>query len=93
MTLKTRQINWATKSFRGTADLTIKGVTKTVKFTGKLTGVKQTEEGGKKVTRVGIQANAVVDRKAFGIQFGGFSEGLGMVGEKVKIVLNAELVK
>ncbi len=93
MRLVTKKIAWKGKRFFGTADLTIKGTTRTVKFTGKLTGVKTVTMNGKTTVRAGYTVQAAVNRKQFGIGFGGFSEGLGMVGESVKIDLDVELFR
>jgi len=87
-------MTWSGQQFKGTASLTIKGTTKKVAFKGKLTGVRTIpSKNGAAEMRAGYRVTASVDRKAFGVTFGGFSEGLSMVGETVDIVLDVELVR
>jgi polyisoprenoid-binding protein YceI len=93
MTIETGTINWKGKSFSGWAKLTIKGKTQPVKYSGKLTGLKEVTEDGKKVLRVGYHVTAKINRKKFGIVFGRFSEGLSMVSEMVTIKLDIETVR
>jgi polyisoprenoid-binding protein YceI len=93
MTLETDSIVWNGNHFTGKAALTIKSTTRTVKFKGKKKGVKTVTAEGKSEKRVGYAVEAVVNRKHFDIAFGGFSEGLGMVGETVKIILDVEVVR
>ena len=93
MRLETTRIVWNGNRFSGTARLTIKDKTLPIEFKGKLTGTKRVATDGKPVTRAGYSVTATVNRKAFGIGFGGFSEGLGMVGETVNVALDVELVR
>jgi polyisoprenoid-binding protein YceI len=73
------------------ADLTIKGITKPVDFALEFDGVTSDPWGG---TRAGFSASATIDRTEFGVEFNAALETGGvMLGEKVKIELDIQLVK
>ncbi len=73
------------------ADLTIKGVTKPVVFDLEFDGTGQDPWGG---TRAGFSATATINRKDWGIEWNAPLETGGvLVGEKVQIELDVELVK
>lgn len=93
MTLKTGAINWQGNSFGGWAKLTIKGKTQSVKYSGKLTGLKQVTEEGRKTLRAGYTVTAKINRKKFGLVFGKMSEGFSMVGETITITLDIETIR
>jgi polyisoprenoid-binding protein YceI len=72
-------------------DLTIKGVTKPVSFDLEFGGITADPWGG---TRAGFEATTEINRKDFGLTWNVAVEGGGvLVGEKVKIVLDVQLVK
>lgn len=72
-------------------DLTIKGVTKPVTFDLEFDGVSADPWGG---TRAGFEATPEINRKDFGLSWNVAVEGGGvLVGEKVKINLDIQLVK
>jgi polyisoprenoid-binding protein YceI len=72
-------------------DLTIKGVTKQVAFDLDFAGVSADPWGG---TRAGFEATTEINRKDFDLTWNVAVEGGGvLVGEKVKIVLDVQLVK
>lgn len=83
----------ATKGgFELTGDLTIRGVTKKVTFTG--TGLEQavTDPWGNE--RVGARATAVIDRHDFGVSYNQTLDRGGLlVGDQVTIELAVEFVK
>ena len=73
------------------ADLTIKGITKPVDFDLEFDGVGQDPWGG---TRAGFTASATINRKDWGIEWNAPLETGGvLVGEKVQIELDVQLVK
>ena len=73
------------------ADLTIKGVTKPVDFELEFDGVGQDPWGG---TRAGFTAATTINRKDWGIEWNAPLETGGvLVGEKVQIELDVQLVK
>jgi len=70
--------------------LTIKGVSKPVSFDLEFGGVSADPWGG---TRAGFEASTEINRKDFGLSWNVAVEGGGvLVGEKVKIVLDVQLV-
>lgn len=78
-------------SYTMTADLTIKGVTKSVVFDLDFEGIGADPWGG---TRAGFTAEATVNRKDWGIEWNAPLETGGvLVGDKVKIELDVQLVK
>jgi polyisoprenoid-binding protein YceI len=73
------------------ADLTIKGVTKNVKFELEFDGVGKDPWGN---TKAGFSAEAEINRKDFGLEWNAALETGGvLVGEKVKIQLDIQAVK
>src|SRR3954454_14328524 len=71
--------------------LAIKGVTRQVAFDLDFAGVSADPWGG---TRAGFEATTEINRKEFGLTWNVAIEGGGvLVGEKVKIVLDVQLVK
>ena len=71
--------------------LTIKGVSKQVSFDLDFGGISADPWGG---TRAGFEATTEINRKDFGLSWNVAIEGGGMlVGEKVKIVLDVQLVQ
>jgi len=87
MTFKSTKVT--NKSLEG--DLTIKGVTKPVSFDLDFGGVSQDPWGG---TRAGFEATTEINRKDFGLAWNVAVEGGGLlVGEKVKIALDVQLVQ
>ena len=72
-------------------DLTIKGITKPVTFDLDFGGVSQDPWGG---TRAGFEATTEINRKDFDLSWNVAIEGGGvLVGEKVKIALDVELIQ
>lgn len=73
------------------ADLTIKGVTKNVKFELEFDGVGKDPWGN---TKAGFSAEAEINRKDFGLEWNAALETGGvLVGEKVKIQLDIQASK
>ena len=71
--------------------LTIKGVSKPVSFDLEFGGVSADPWGG---TRAGFEATTEINRKDFGLSWNVAIEGGGaLVGEKVKITLDVQLVQ
>ena len=72
-------------------DLTIKGITKPVTFDLEFGGISADPWGG---TRAGFEATAEINRKDFDLTWNVAIEGGGvLVGEKVKIALDVELIQ
>lgn len=73
------------------ADLTIRGVTKNVKFELEFEGVGKDPWGN---TKAGFSAEAEINRKDWGLEWNAALETGGvLVGEKVKIQLDIQAVK
>jgi polyisoprenoid-binding protein YceI len=70
-------------------DLTLKGVTRQVPLTLELNGFGPDAYGG---TRAGFTATGEINRKDFGIDFGGVQNGVVVVGDKVTLHLEIEAV-
>ncbi|NHN55316.1 YceI family protein [Calidifontibacter sp. DB0510] len=87
MTFKATQVTADTL----VGDLTIKGITRPVSFDLDFGGVGSDPWGG---TRAGFEASTEINRKDFGVTIDMPLEGGGaVVGDKVKILLDIELVK
>jgi len=69
-------------------DLTLKGVTKPVQLPFKVAGAVKDQRGN---TRFGVEAQTTVNRRDFGINFGGDMPGGGLaIGNEVNITLHLE---
>jgi polyisoprenoid-binding protein YceI len=78
-------------TFTMEADLTIRGVTKSVSFDLEFAGVGADPWGG---TRAGFTATTTINRKDFGVEWNAPLETGGvMLGDKVQIELDVQLVK
>lgn len=72
-------------------DLTMKGVTKPVQLPFKLTGAIKDPRGN---ARFGVEAQTKLNRRDFGINFGGPMDGGGLsIGDEVSITLHLEAVQ
>jgi polyisoprenoid-binding protein YceI len=91
MTLVSTGIDAAGDAYVLHADLTIKGVTKSVDFDLEFEGVVTDPWGN---TKAGFTAETEISRKAFGLEWNAALETGGVVvGDKVKIVLDIEALK
>lgn len=91
--LKSRSFKWKGNKFTVIADVTMRNVTKTVKFTGEKLGLHKVNMGQGDQLRVGYTAEAELNRQDFGLKFGAMAEGVAVVGDKVKIQLDMELMR
>jgi polyisoprenoid-binding protein YceI len=79
------------RAFSLTADLTIRGVTRSVEFDLEFHGVSPDPWGG---TRLGLTAQTTINRKDFGVDWNLPVDGGGVVvGEKVTITLEVEAIR
>lgn len=77
--------------FELTGELTIRGISKTVTFSGEFNGVAVDPFG---VTRAGFEAKTVISRKEFGLTWNAALEAGGvLVSDKVTITLDVAFVK
>jgi polyisoprenoid-binding protein YceI len=92
MTFKSTHIEKKGDGFAVTGDLTIHGVTKPV-----VLNVEEVSEPAKDPwgnTRIGLSANAKINRKDFGLGWNATLEAGGvLVGEEVSITLDVEFIK
>lgn len=92
MTYNVKSIKKSGNNVTVTGDLTLKGKTKPVTMTGLFKGVGQDPYGG---TRAGFaRLTATINRQDFGLTFNkAMAAGGAMVGDEVRITINAELLK
>lgn len=91
MTLKSTGITAKGGDYVMNADLTIKGVTKSVAFDLEFEGVSKDPWGN---TKAGFTASAEINRKDWGLEYNAVLETGGVViSEKVKITLDIQAVK
>lgn len=88
ITFKTKRIRGNKENVEITGDLTIRGVTREVSFTGEYSGKIKDPYGN---TRFGLSASATIQRSEFGVKWNMILEGGGMMlGEKVNLYLQLE---
>ncbi len=73
---------------RSTGDLTLHGVTKPVTLAARFVGAGTMAMGGPAKLNVGFQATTTIKRSDFGI-----SGGIPLVGDQVKLTINAAFSK
>jgi polyisoprenoid-binding protein YceI len=89
--LELNSIKWKGNKFTATVALTIRGITKDVKFEGELLGVRTVNFGQGAHQRAAYEASATIDRNDFGLKFSGLAEGISIVGDKVELDLEIEM--
>ncbi len=90
MTFVAKSITGTPQAFNIVGDLTMHGVTKPVTFTAKELG-KMSDQRGR--THVGYTAATTLDRRQWGLNWGGTTPGGSLVaGNDVTIDLNVEIV-
>lgn len=91
MTFKSTHVERKGNAFLLHGDLTLKGVTKPVHLPFSVAGAVKDPRGN---TRFGVAAQTKVNRRDFGINFGGPMTGGGLsIGDEVNITLNLEVVQ
>jgi polyisoprenoid-binding protein YceI len=86
-----KSIQWNGNKFTATCALTMRDVTKDVKFEGELLGVQTVDFGRGPHQRAAYEAKATVNRKEFGLNFNGLAEGVAIVSDNVDIELEVEM--
>lgn len=86
-----RKITWKGHKVTADVDLTIRGVTKAVKFTGEQLGVQKVNFGDGDQLRTGYTLTAKINRKDFGLKFNAVMEGVAVVSDEVTIELDVQL--
>lgn len=90
LTFKSKRFEGKPENFKLVGDLTIKGVTREVTFTGKYLGAVKDAYGNEKVA---FDASTKIDRKAFGLTWGKVVEAGPVVGDQVAIRLKLQATK
>lgn len=89
MTFKSTKIEKKGKGLLMTGDLTMRGVTKSVSFPFNVVGFIKDEKSG--ATTMGATAETVINRRDFGVNFGGnLPNGSPTLSDDIKVVLNIE---
>jgi len=91
--LVTKNIQWTGNKVIIETDLTIKNVTKTVKFEGEYLGVQKINFGDGDKIHAGYSVKADINRQDFGLKFNKIAEGVSVVGDLVTIELDVEIEK
>jgi len=89
--LELKSIKWKGKKFDAVVALTIRDITKDVKLSGELLGIKTVNFGQGPHLRAAYEAEATINRKEFGLNFAGLAEGIAIVGDEVEIHLQLEM--
>jgi polyisoprenoid-binding protein YceI len=89
--LVVKDIKWRGKAFTATTTLTIRDVTKDIKFEGQLQGPQTLNLGQGSHLRAAYHATGKINRKDFNLKFAGVAEGVALVADEVEIDIDAEL--
>ncbi len=89
ITFKSTKVEKKGKGFILTGDFTMKGVTKSISFPFNVVGfIKDAKSGA---TRMGATAETVINRRDFGVNYGGnLPNGSPMLSDNITVVLNIE---
>jgi polyisoprenoid-binding protein YceI len=93
LTVKADRISWKGDRLSGTAQMTIKGVTRSVPFEGEYLGVQKANMGQGDQLRAGYSMTATINRKDFGLGFNAIVEGAAVVSDQVAITVDVELFR
>ncbi|MDD5309826.1 MAG: YceI family protein [Deltaproteobacteria bacterium] len=93
LTVKADRIAWNGNRLSGTAQMTIKGVTRSVPFEGEYLGVQKANFGQGAQLRAGYSMTATINRKDFGLGFNAIVEGTAVVSDQVAITVDVELFR
>ncbi len=88
--VKTKSVKWNGNEVTAKADLTIRNVTRSVTFTGTLVGTHKVNFGSGDQIRAGYELTATINRKDFGLKFSRMAEGVSVVADEVKIILEIQ---
>jgi polyisoprenoid-binding protein YceI len=88
--LELKSIKWNGNKFSAVVALTIRDVTKDVKFEGELLGVQTVNFGQGAHQRAAYEATAKIKRQDFGLKFAAVTEGISIVGDEVEIHIQVE---
>jgi len=92
MTFKSTKVEKRGKSLVLTGDLTMKGITKSVSIPFEITG--WLPAGERSPAKMGIAGETVINRRDFGINYGGnLPNGVPALSDEVKVTLQIEAAK
>jgi polyisoprenoid-binding protein YceI len=86
-----KSIKWKGNAFTAVVALTIRDVTKDVKFEGNLLGAKAINFGQGSHMRAAYEAHAKINRQDFNLKFNGLAEGVSIVADDVDLDLTVEM--
>jgi polyisoprenoid-binding protein YceI len=89
--LVVKNVQWRGKNFTATGALTIRDVTKNVKFQGEMQGPQVVNLGQGQHLRAAYHASTKINRKDFNLKFAGVAEGVALVGDEVELEFDAEI--
>jgi polyisoprenoid-binding protein YceI len=90
MTFKSTKVEKRGDNLLVTGDFSMKGVTKQISFPVTVAGFLKDQRGG---TRMGAVAQTVINRRDFGVNYGGnLPNGSPMLADDVRVELNIEAV-
>lgn len=90
ITFKSTKLEKRGDKWMMTGDLTIRGVTKQIAFPFSVVGFVPGDKGA---MRVGATAETTINRKDFGVNYGGnLPNGTPVISDDIKIVLNIEAI-
>lgn len=88
MTFKSTKVAKKGKQWLVTGDLTMKGVTKTLTFPFNVVGFAKDQRGA---TKMGVTAETVINRRDFGVNYGGnLPSGVPVLSDNITVVLQLE---
>ncbi len=91
MKLKLKKITWNGNNFSAEVDLTIRGTTKPVSFTGEQAAVQKVNFGNGPRVQTAYSATAKINRKDYGLNWAKVVEAVPVVGDDVAIELEIEM--
>jgi len=87
MSFKSSSVTKKGKEWMLNGDLTMRGVTKEISFPFKIVGFYKDD----KVTKIGVSAETVVNRRDFGVNYGSnLPNGVPMLSDNIKVVIQIE---
>ncbi len=92
ITFETTKVDYDGSAIKAEGKLTIKGITRTVLFTGEHLGVTKLSYGGL-TEHSGFSFTTRINRQDFDLKFNGMTDGKAMVDDWVNIDLELEIVR
>ncbi len=91
--LKSKKISWNGNNVSVETDFTMKGVTKTVVFTGEFLGAQKADFGQGAQLHAGYSLKGKLNRQDFGLAFNMLAEGTAVVGDEVNLEIEVEIIQ